>query len=31
MNKRRPPETIPAGFMRDAATAWAALALAGVE
>jgi len=31
MNKRRPPESIPAGFMRDAATAWAALALAGVE
>lgn len=28
MNKRRPPESIPAGFMRDAATAWAALALA---
>jgi squalene-hopene/tetraprenyl-beta-curcumene cyclase len=27
MNKRRPPESIPAGFMRDAATAWAALAL----
>jgi len=31
MNKRRPPESIPAGFMRDAATAWAALALSGVE
>jgi len=31
MNKRRPPESIPYGFMRDAATAWASLALSDAK
>jgi hypothetical protein len=29
MNKQREPSTMPASFMRDAATAFAVLALAG--